>query len=151
MNGLNKTMEWFAEAIPTPTLKSACVQIGCHIEEFAEMFEALGSKDVSDVLHDIANGYKKCEMWSMENVLTLDREGMLDSIIDQTVTAAGISHMLKFDHLGALGEINGSNFSKFENGKAVFDENGKIRKGESYYRPNLEPYLGKLSYDNQTF
>ncbi|AUG88399.1 hypothetical protein PQC39_gp035 [Vibrio phage Vp_R1] len=147
MKSLEKTMEWFSEAIPTPTLKTACVQIGCHIEEVAEMFEALGTEHVAKSLHDIAMNYKTCDVHAMENVLTLDREGMLDSVIDQTVTAAGISHMLKFDHLGALGEINGSNFSKFLDGKALFDENGKIKKGPNYYRPNLEPFVGKITYD----
>ncbi|WPH64695.1 hypothetical protein [Vibrio phage vB_VpaP_SJSY21] len=147
LNNIESTIGWFKEAVPTPTLKSACVQIGCHIEEFAEMFEALGTDHIAKTLHDIAMNYKTCTVHAMENVLTLDRDGMLDSVIDQTVTAVGISHMLKFDHLGALGEINKSNFSKFVDGKAIFDENGKIKKGPNYFKPNLEPYIGTITYD----
>jgi hypothetical protein len=49
--------------------------------------------------------------------------------------------MLDMDVLGALEEVNRSNFSKFENGKAVFDENGKITKGKNYSKPNLKPFV----------
>ena len=135
---LTRTKDWFDEAIPAPTLEPSCVQIGCHIEEVAEMFEALGENEVAVFLESIAMDYKTKSTVAMGKVEGLDREAMLDSVVDQTVTATGISHMLGFKHIEALAEINGSNFSKFEHGKAVFDENGKIKKGEDYYSPNLK-------------
>ena len=38
---LDKTLEWFAAAVPNPTDKNKVVQLGCHVEEFAEMLHAL--------------------------------------------------------------------------------------------------------------
>ena len=66
---------------------------------------------------------------------------LLDALVDQIVTAVGVGHMMGMDVLGALEEINRSNFSKFEDGKPVFDENGKITKGKDYVKPNLEKFV----------
>ena len=44
------------------------------------------------------------------------------------------------DIVGALDEVNRSNFSKFVNGKPVFDENGKIKKGANYKEPDLKRF-----------
>lgn len=49
--------------------------------------------------------------------------------------------MMGFDMVGALKEVNASNYSKFENGKPVFNEQGKIAKGKDYFKPNLTTYL----------
>jgi hypothetical protein len=45
------------------------------------------------------------------------------------------------DIAGALKEVDDSNWSKFEDGKPVFDANGKIKKGRHYQAPQLEKYL----------
>jgi hypothetical protein len=58
-------------------------------------------------------------------------------LADQIVTAVGIASMLDMDIVGALQEVNRSNYSKFVNGRAVFDENGKIKKGADYSKPDL--------------
>ena len=42
---------------------------------------------------------------------------------------------------GALKEVNDSNHSKFENGKAVFNEQGKITKGKNYSPPELGKFI----------
>ena len=49
--------------------------------------------------------------------------------------------MMGFDIIGALNEVNNSNWSKFENGKAIFDGNGKIKKGTNYFKPNLIKFI----------
>ena len=41
----------------------------------------------------------------------------------------------------AFEEVHRSNMSKLENGKAVFREDGKILKGENYFRPNLKQFV----------
>jgi hypothetical protein len=47
-----------------------------------------------------------------------------------------------YDLTGALAEVDGSNYSKFEDGVPVFNEQGKIRKGKGFYQPNLKPFIG---------
>ena len=70
-----------------------------------------------------------------------DKVQMLDDIVDEIITRVGIAHTMGFDIEGALAEVNRSNFSKFEDGQAVFDENGKITKGKHYSKPDLKPYI----------
>ncbi len=136
---LQKTVQWFIEAVPTPTDRNKLTQIGCHIEEFAEMMEAIGDLALAKNLQRIATDYKRGEVDYA--LLTIDRQGLLDSLCDQIVTASGIAQMLGMDIVGALNEVNRSNWSKFVDGRAVFDENGKIKKGPNYSKPNLAPFL----------
>lgn len=65
---------------------------------------------------------------------------LLDSLCDQIVTAIGVAHMMGFDIESALNEVNRSNWSKFIDGKAVFDENGKIAKPDTYSKPDLTSF-----------
>jgi len=140
MNELQRTKEWFEQAIPNPTIEQATIQIGCHMEEFSEMLEALGIM-TSIENADLANSFKKSEAIPVGCVEDCDLKGLLDAMVDQIVTAVGVGHMLGMDVLGALTEVNRSNFSKFEDGKPVFNENGKITKGKHYTPPELTPYV----------
>jgi len=135
--------KWFEIAKPNPTTEDACVQIGCHYEEVGEMAMALFDDGISLCCDELADEYK---LKGYNNNLTylLDSEErieLLDSLCDQIVTAIGVAHMLGMDIDGALNEVNKSNHSKFENGKAVLDENGKIRKGKDYFKPDLTKFI----------
>lgn len=143
MNELETTKKWFEIAISEPTDKQKVIQLGCHIEEIGEMLEAIELDDHL-YINDTASALKSAYECDVEHVMLLDdsaRTALLDSLADQIVTAIGVAHMMGFDILGALQEVNRSNFSKFEDGKAVFDENGKIKKGKDYTPPNLESFV----------
>lgn len=145
--------QWFEQAVPSKDgkyeIEKISVQIGCHIEEFLEMLEALGHDKESKVyqdLHELSMKYKTKE----ESVIKTLSEAIkhkknkveiLDSLADQVVTSTGIAKFLKLNMMKAIKEVNDSNYSKFENGKAVFDQNGKIKKGKDYFKPNLEPFV----------
>lgn len=145
---LSDTLKWFKLAVPEPRLKNQMVQIGCHFEEVAEMVEATGGSDSEwlDDLYDIANNYKNHEQ-IMDDESTqcvideFDKHELLDSLCDQIVTALGVGYMFGFDMQKALAEVVRSNFSKFENGKPVFDDNGKIKKGADYTPPQLQEFI----------
>ena len=136
---------WFEVAIPDPTIEQACIQVGCHLEEFAEMMEAInmGGTDAIASVEGEAEDFKQTYTYWVDRVEDCDRVGLLDSLCDQIVTAIGVAHMLGMDIQGALAEVNDSNHSKFEDGKAVFNEQGKISKGKNYRKPELEPFIGK--------
>lgn len=138
---LENTKKWFEQAIPEPTKDHSIIQVGCHIEEVAEMFEAMGVTHISDGLHSSAEQFKSRTKDARHVTRALNKNAMLDSLADQIVTAVGVAHMMGFDILGALEEVNRSNFSKFEGGKPVFDANGKITKGKNYVKPNLERFV----------
>ena len=134
---------WHKRARPEPTHKEFNVQLGCHIEEFIEMMDALGIewdynkhlRDAVNTLSDVADSLKSGE-WVVHDV---NRKEMLDALADQVVTAVGVAHCAKMDMVAACQEVNDSNWSKFNyKGFPEFDDNGKIKKGERYRKPNLE-------------
>lgn len=141
---LENTKKWFEQAIPEPTREQACIQLGCHFEEVAEMLAVTGDSNAMEELDRIANCYKETNehyLNSVELTQPEHKQELLDSLADQIVTAVGVAHMMGFDILGALEEVNRSNFSKFEDGKPVFDANGKMTKGKNYVKPNLERFV----------
>ncbi|MNL46424.1 hypothetical protein D3C87_1691330 [compost metagenome] len=67
---------------------------------------------------------------------------MLDSICDQIVTGTGVAHTLDYDIVGAMTEVNRSNFSKFDDaGLPIYNEQGKVMKGPNYSPAELSAYL----------
>lgn len=142
LTGIEKTKTWFEQAIPEPTVEKACIQIGCHLEEVGEMFDAMDMQEWSCDIYDVANDFKEKHKYSYNIVKNdIKKTELLDSLADQIVTAIGVAHMFGFDIAGALAEVNRSNFSKFEDGKPAFDANGKITKGKNYTPPDLTPYI----------
>ncbi|AUR97532.1 NTP pyrophosphohydrolase-like domain [Vibrio phage 1.240.O._10N.261.52.F8] len=136
-----KTNEWFKTCKPNPTPEQACIQIGVHLEEVSEMLYVLGDEYEAHLMSDLADDYKRKLQCLVDGLNGLDRVKLLDAIIDQNVTGKGICHAMGFDFDGALEEVERSNASKLEDGKPVFDENGKIAKGKNYVKPNLKPFV----------
>ena len=133
---------WHKRARPEPTYRDFEVQLGCHIEEFIEMMDSLSIyfdkiqvNKALDALEDLADGLKA----GVLTVSSMDRGEVLDALADQIVTAVGVGHCAKMDMVAACQEVNDSNWSKFNyKGFPEFDENGKVKKGERYYKPNLK-------------
>ena len=134
---------WLKRARPEPTNRDLDIQVGCHIEEFIEMLTSLeidwdthtdldlAANILEDFCIKLKNGKK--------SLSSINREELLDSLADQVVTAVGVAHCAKMDMVAACQEVNDSNWSKFNyKGYPEFDENGKIKKGERYRKPNLE-------------
>lgn len=143
---INNILKWFKKAVPEPTIEAACVQIGCHYEEVAEMAAVTGDMDIKSDCDSAGYHYKvkNKNYLSDLKLIAQDDESkieLLDSLCDQIVTAVGVAHMLEMDIARALDEVNRSNWSKFESGSPVFDENGKIKKGASYFKPELSRFV----------
>lgn len=141
---LQNTKEWFEAAVPEPDQRARAVQLGCHLEEVVEMLESVevSSKGLQHntmgCLSRLSKGLKDGNI-SISSMLPC---GYLDALADQIVTAVGCAHMEGMDIQGALAEVNRSNWSKFVDGKPVFDENGKIKKGPGYSAPELGRFVG---------
>ena len=146
---MEETARWFALAVPEPNEKRAQVQMGVHFEEVCEMLAELTAitpefqtyvTNAMSSLTRLANLMKTADT-VVFNVAPDSRVPMIDAIADQLVTAIGTAHMLGMDAVGALNEVNNSNFSKFdENGDPIFNEHGKIMKGPLYQKPHLAPF-----------
>lgn len=150
MNVIDSIFNWFKKAVPEPNHKNIHTQIGVHFEEVAEMLLALsGDDDQTEVLlHNayLANHLLAEHLKSNIGTLNLDmsnqaRVELLDALCDQIATATGVGYMLGMKLPLALEEVNASNYSKFTNGEPIFNENKKIMKGPSYFKPSLEFHI----------
>jgi predicted HAD superfamily Cof-like phosphohydrolase len=135
---INQIKLWISKAVPAPTVKNKNVQVGCHVEEFAEMLEALGMLEEAAAMDRLGNQLKNGERQLPPGY---DRKGLLDALADQVVTATGVAHMFNLDLVGACEEVNKSNWSKFVDGEPVFNAQGKIAKGPNYVPPDLTRFV----------
>lgn len=143
---VQRILNWFDEAKPEPSEKDFSVQLGVHIEEVVEMLDCFITEDV-DIAMALGNAIHCLSVLS-ESLKTnegfieiTDPLEFLDSLNDQVVTAVGTAKFAGYDFLGSIKEVNDSNYSKFVDGKAVFNEQGKIAKGPAYFKPDLRPFL----------
>jgi predicted HAD superfamily Cof-like phosphohydrolase len=150
MNVLENTVKWFDKAFPNPTPKNVQTQMGVHIEEVREMILELESVTVkgSDLLeaaqialHNLAEHLKNSQP-GMIHVTGHNLQGFLDSLADQLVTVTGVALAHNMDIVGALDEVNRSNFSKFVDGQPTYHpETQKLLKGPDYSEPQLGAFL----------
>ena len=145
---ITQIKRWLETAFPKPTEKDQATQIGVHLEEVAEFMEAIGSHKAATILvQDVSDNFKQSPNIYQDadgNAITLPEDfkiQMLDALCDQIVTATSVAHSMGFDIVGAIKEVNASNWSKFEDGKPLYDANGKVIKGKNYFKPNLKPFL----------
>ena len=141
---LTDTVNWFKEAKPEPTHDDVIAQMACHFEEVDEMIDSTNIHPFTNHLYEVRRNCKQIRdnNLSSDCISKGDDLELLDALADQIVTAVGVAYMFGFDIIGALSEVNASNWSKFEDGKAVTDENGKIIKGSGYFKPELEKFVG---------
>ena len=105
------------------------------------MAEAMGDGEAQHSLEVTADNYKAIMDWCYNSAKSSNKIELLDSLCDQIVTAIGVAHMLGMDIENALAEVNRSNHSKFEDGKPVFNAQGKISKGVNYTPPKLGKFI----------
>lgn len=142
MNTLTTINIWHRRARPEPTEANFNVQLGCHLEEIAEMLDTLAANptaersfiDLKIYVKGFAEGLKRGEV----TMGITDRKEFLDSLADQVVTAVGVGHCANMDVPAACERVDNSNWSKFVDGQPQFNEHGKITKGASYAPPDLE-------------
>lgn len=129
---------WFSAAMPHPTARNRSVQVGCLLEEVAELMEALGDHEASDRIAGYATYYKAGRPIGKRPEIEF---ALADALADIQVTASGVAYLFGIDAPGALAEVARSNWSKFVDGKPVFDANGKIAKGPNYLAPDLREFV----------
>ena len=141
--------QWHKLARPVPTNRDFDVQLGCHLEEIAEMIDTLEfsrtynphtvhgrGTDLYIQLVKWADALKDGGYFAHIN----DRKEFLDSIADQVVTAVGAAYCANMDPEAGVREVNTSNWTKVDINTENFirDDNGKIMKPPGYKSPNLE-------------
>ena len=151
-NEIQTIVKWFKDAKPNNTIEDACVQIGCHYEEVAEMATVTGDADVQSDCENAGYHYKaknKNYLKDLELITQCEESKieLLDALCDQIVTAVGTAQYMGFDIVSALNEVISSNDSKrLPDGSFPLDKNGKITKeSPNFFSPDLSKFINKGS------
>ena len=65
-----------------------------------------------------------------------------DALTDILYVTYGAGHAFGIDLDKCFDEVQNSNMSKLgEDGKPIYNENGKVMKGPNYFKPNLSQFL----------
>ena len=84
-------------------------------EEFEELVEAMNNKDLLEVA---------------------------DALADILYVTYGAGHAFGIDLDKCFDEVQNSNMSKLgEDGKPIYNEQGKVMKGPKYYKPDLNKFI----------
>ena len=84
-------------------------------EELSELTEAMNNKDLLEVA---------------------------DALTDILYVTYGAGHAFGINLDKCFEEVQNSNMSKLgEDGKPIYNENGKVMKGPNYFKPNLNQFL----------
>lgn len=116
---VKKFMEKFGQEVKTktefPSEKIAKLRHDLIKEELEEFAQALKDKNLKEVA---------------------------DSLTDILYVTYGAGHAFGINLDECFDEVQRSNMSKLgEDGKPIYNEQGKVMKGPSYFEPNLEKFL----------
>ena len=76
---------------------------------------------------------------AMENKDLLE---VADALTDILYVTYGAGHAFGIDLDKCFDEVQNSNMSKLdENGKPIYNDDGKVMKGPNYFKPNLSKFL----------
>ena len=77
-----------------------------------------------------------------EAINTKDLKETIDALTDILYVTYGAGHAFGVNLDQCFEEVQNSNMSKLGNdGKPIFNENGKVMKGPNYFKPNLKQFL----------
>ena len=118
-SSVKKFMETFGQEVKNkaefPSEKIQDLRVSLIDEELSELKEAIKNKDIKEVA---------------------------DALTDILYVTYGAGHAFGIDLDKCFDEVQRSNMSKLdENGKPIFNENGKVLKGPNYFKPNLEKFV----------
>ena len=75
----------------------------------------------------------------------IDKKDLLevaDALTDILYVTYGAGHAFGIDLDKCFKEVQNSNMSKLdENGKPIYNENGKVMKGPNYFKPDLSKFI----------
>ena len=112
-------MQTFGQEVRTkasfPENKKIDLRLSLIKEELAELEEAIEKKDIKEVA---------------------------DALTDILYVTYGAGHAFGIDLDKCFDEVQKSNMSKLpDNGKPIYNDQGKVMKGPNYFKPNLKKFL----------
>ena len=85
----------------------------------------------------------KEELNELQNAIkTKNLKEIADALTDILYVTYGAGHAYGIDLDKCFSEVQKSNMSKLnEDGKPIYNENGKVMKGPKYFEPNLKQFI----------
>ena len=75
-------------------------------------------------------------------IIDKDIKEVADALTDILYVTYGAGHAFGIDLDRCFEEVQNSNMSKLgDDGKPIYNENGKVMKGPNYFKPNLTKFL----------
>ena len=116
------------------------------VKKFMETFVQEVKKKAefpSDKITKLRYDLIKEELDEFEEALKAkDLKEVADSLTDILYVTYGAGHAFGIDLDKCFDEVQRSNMSKLdEDGKPIYNENGKVMKGPKYFEPNLKKFI----------
>ena len=116
------------------------------VKKFMETFGQEVKKKAefpSDKITKLRYDLIKEELDEFEEALKAkDLKEVADSLTDILYVTYGAGHAFGIDLDKCFDEVQRSNMSKLgEDGKPIYNENGKVMKGPKYFEPNLKKFV----------
>mgnify|MGYP003338520120 CR=1 FL=1 len=145
-NNYQRTANWLAACGKTKTSTNVSVQIGCHLEEMAELLSALEFSRPLDA-YEIASAIKALETLAADvkagscKATIRNRAAALDALCDCEVTGNGVAYLANMDKPSADEAVLASNEAKLVGGKPVILDGGKIGKPPGWKAPDMNKFV----------
>jgi len=117
-------------------------------QDEVEEFMIAGDQDVpdfggleSDQAHLYMNLISEEYGETLQAFKKQDLVEVADGLVDMVWVIMGMASTLDIDFGAVWEEVRASNMSKFVDGKAIKNKDGKIMKPEGYFRPNIKKVL----------
>jgi predicted HAD superfamily Cof-like phosphohydrolase len=117
------------------SVKNFMLIFGQEVKKKAEFPEEKIVKLRYDLIHE-----ELAEL--QEAIQQRDLKEVADALTDILYVTYGAGHAFGLNLDKCFEEVQRSNMSKLdENGKPIFNENGKVLKGPNYFKPDLKKYI----------
>lgn len=147
-NPLLDTLNWIKKCKPSPTSADFHTQFGVFCEEIGETLSEVSTtnQETNLLVVEAREAMERLGTHLKGNdhvivVMQKHRKGFLDGLNGVIVTAVTTAHTQDMDIIGSANEVNRANYSKFVNGRPIFDVNGKVAKGPDYVKADLTPFI----------
>ena len=97
----------------------------------------------TDKINDLRYNLIKEELEELKEAISKkDLLEVADALTDILYVTYGAGHAFGIDLDKCFSEVQNSNMSKLDdNGKPIYNENGKVMKGPNYFKPNLNKFI----------
>ena len=117
-------------------------KVGVFMKTFGQEIK-IKSELSSDKINELRISLIEEELDELKKAINdKDIKEVADALTDILYVTYGAGHAFGIDLDKCFSEVQNSNMSKLDdNGKPIYNENGKVMKGPNYFKPNLRKFL----------